>query len=593
MARFQGSTTQQGVQPQADNRQVESESHHWTPEQIQRWQQQQAQQQYHPPHAAPSFQNGPAGDHGAPAGGWTESQYGYGSGYADPAQAVPRGEPPQFGSAQPLGHDAWAQQHRAGPPDSSHHGWADAPGTAVRQSLLDRLGPGAHDDPGNRFGEHAHAADLNRPSAHAPYGHLGQANHDPRYRDGQAQHDTPAWDAGYPAHGGAPAPHGYDPHAPGGYDHGDQQWAGQNGQHAPPFGAQHGHGGYADQGFDAGAPGQHYGYDAQGHAHQDQQLGGFDQHAPDDVEERSRGPRALVVAGALVGAILLGGGLAFVYKKMSNTVDTASTPVVKAEKAPAKAKPATPGGKEVAHTDKRFLNSLSNNPPAADKAAAPAAPADSDGGPRKVTTLVVGRDGSLAAEPPVAPAPPPASSGVPGMVIDGGPRPILRGASPAETASVPAPPPPAVQPQRSAEITFPKARPEPPAAPPVEAEPRAEAPAAKAPPKKKAVVRDDAAAPPATTASAPAPRASNGFVAVLSSRKSREEAFGMYPDLQIKYADTLQGMTPDVREVDLTAQGKGVVYRLIVGPPGSKEAAIATCNKLKAQGYTGCWATPY
>jgi hypothetical protein len=592
MARFRGSTTQQGVQPQADNRQgVESESHHWTPEQIQRWQQQQAQQQqYHPPQAAPPFQNGQPVDHGAPAGGWPEPQYGYGTGYGDPAQAVPQGQPPQFGSAQPLGQD-WGQHHRAAPPESNHPAWANAPGADPRQALLDRLGPAAHDEPA-RFDEPA--ADQSRHAAQSPYGQLTHAGHDPRYRD--TLHDGQAWDTGgYPAHAGVPGGHGYDPQLAGGYDAADQRWASQNGHPVPPFAGQHGHGGYADQGFDQGPAGQHYGYDPhqQGHGHHDPQDGGFDQHVPEEVEERSRGPRALVVAGALVGAILLGGGLAFVYKKVSNTADSGSTPVVKAEKAPAKAKPATPGGKEVAHTDKRFLNSLSTNPPAAEKSASPAAGAttESDGGPRKVTTMVVGRDGSLSSEPPVAPAPPPASSGVPGMVIDGGPRPLLRGASPAETASVPAPPP-VSQPSRSAEIPFPKARPEPPSAPPVEAEPRAEAPASKAPPRRKAVVRDDAAAP-ATTASAPATRASNGFVAVLSSRKSREEAFGMFPDLQVKYADTLQGMTPDVREVDLTAQGKGVVYRLIVGPPGSKEAAIGTCNKLKAQGYTGCWATPY
>ncbi len=80
---------------------------------------------------------------------------------------------------------------------------------------------------------------------------------------------------------------------------------------------------------------------------------------------------------------------------------------------------------------------------------------------------------------------------------------------------------------------------------------------------------------------------------MLASRKSRDEAFSQYPDLQTKYADLLANKLPDVREADLTAQGKGIVYRLVVCPPGSKEAAIDTCNKLKAQGFAGCWATPY
>jgi cell division protein FtsN len=38
---------------------------------------------------------------------------------------------------------------------------------------------------------------------------------------------------------------------------------------------------------------------------------------------------------------------------------------------------------------------------------------------------------------------------------------------------------------------------------------------------------------------------------------------------------------------------KGVWYRTVVGPPGSRESASTLCSKLKTAGYEGCWVAAY
>jgi hypothetical protein len=84
-----------------------------------------------------------------------------------------------------------------------------------------------------------------------------------------------------------------------------------------------------------------------------------------------------------------------------------------------------------------------------------------------------------------------------------------------------------------------------------------------------------------------------GYVAVLSSQKTRVGALSVFADLQQKYRDVLQDKTPDVQEADLSARGLGTMYRLVVGPPGSRDAASGVCSQLKTAGYQGCWVTAY
>jgi len=108
-----------------------------------------------------------------------------------------------------------------------------------------------------------------------------------------------------------------------------------------------------------------------------------------------------------------------------------------------------------------------------------------------------------------------------------------------------------------------------------------------------------------TPAAAPAPQreaalpkpavaatsSTSGYVAVLSSQKSRMDALKAFADLQQKYGDVLSSKTPDVQEANLG--DKGIWYRAVVGPPVSRDAASGICSQLKAAGYVGCWVTAY
>jgi hypothetical protein len=84
---------------------------------------------------------------------------------------------------------------------------------------------------------------------------------------------------------------------------------------------------------------------------------------------------------------------------------------------------------------------------------------------------------------------------------------------------------------------------------------------------------------------------SSGYVAVLSSKKSRMDAMKAYASLDQKYRDMLASSTFDVQEADLG--DKGVWYRAVIGPPRSYEGAKKLCDDLKAAGHQDCWPARY
>jgi cell division septation protein DedD len=118
---------------------------------------------------------------------------------------------------------------------------------------------------------------------------------------------------------------------------------------------------------------------------------------------------------------------------------------------------------------------------------------------------------------------------------------------------------------------------------PAAAEPAA--PVKKAPVKAPVPKKEASAAPAVTSASG------TGFVAVLSSQKSRMDALTVFANMQEKYGSVLASRTPDVQEANLGE--KGVRYRLVVGPPGSRDAAAGLCTQLKAAGHPDCWVMKY
>jgi hypothetical protein len=83
---------------------------------------------------------------------------------------------------------------------------------------------------------------------------------------------------------------------------------------------------------------------------------------------------------------------------------------------------------------------------------------------------------------------------------------------------------------------------------------------------------------------APAPRASAGgrFHVQVSSQKSEADAQASYRSIQSRYSSVLGGQPHVVRRADLGA--KGVYYRAMVGPFGSRDEAVQLCSSLKSAG---------
>jgi hypothetical protein len=378
------------------------------------------------------------------------------------------------------------------------------------------------------------------------------------------------------------------PH-PGHPQPGYSDWGHQSGYEQAPQG--YDAAGYAQQGY---AP---QGYAAQGHAQQNYAQPGYDQQGyadPNaqgyeedgyDYEEPATTRKWPKIAAALVGAIVVGGGLTFAYQSLLGGSSDRPTPIVKSAEGPSKVKPSEPGGKQFANTDSKLLGRLGEG------GAAP----DGETGTRKVQTLVVGRDGAIqppSAEPSATPASiPGVSVPVPGMTLIDVP-------APGETVpAAPKPQPIVVQPPAApVEVAVNEPRPAP-VVPrsinPVEESPApvAERPKPTPKPTRTAAIPQDAATTPA-----PAAKPSGlGYVAVLASvpasGTSRITALQQYADLQQRYAGILQNKTPDVTEANLGEKGR--FHRLVVGPPGSKDGANSVCSQLKTAGYTSCWVMAY
>jgi hypothetical protein len=306
-------------------------------------------------------------------------------------------------------------------------------------------------------------------------------------------------------------------------------------------------------------------------------------------DEAPRSGRRWLIAAALIGSIGVGGAIAYGYKSYFVPRGSDAPPIVRASKDAAKMPPDNPGGKRFANADSKLMGRLESEDGAA--------PQTDANGVRRVSTVSVGRDGSLTPPEASAPAMRPTVS-VPGLTIVDG---FGRGLAPP-----PAPPPVAAPADRlPSELRTPAPQPQQPmvvakAAPVTPPPPRpaaAEPPAAPAPQATRPAALEKQAAPKSVAALAPAPAeaasgAVNGYVAVLASHKSRIEALTRFADLQQKY-DVLKGKIPDVLEADLSARGLGTMYRLVVGPPGSREAASAFCGQIKSAGHSDCWVTGY
>ena len=342
-----------------------------------------------------------------------------------------------------------------------------------------------------------------------------------------------------------------------------------------------------------------------------------------DVEDESRGGRRwMVIAIALVGAIGLGGGLAYTYK-MLFTNGSGRAPFVRNVEPPNKVKPVS-SGRENAQVDKKLFTRLGEDSNAEVRELRPAASPKRRRPMVRATPRSVGRvrcgssrsqpggqgqgSGQVGATGSVDTAAKPMVA-LPGLMIDtsGGGAARQRypqqgaqqqaaqqqGAEQQQGAQLGAPVRIAALPQQQntqqagAEPVLPTRRPvaipTTPTTPTTPSTASATQTAPRAPAPKREVT-----ASAAMTTNTPV---SSGYVAVLSSKKSRMDAMKAYASLDQKYRDMLASSTFDVQEADLG--DKGVWYRAVIGPPRSYEGAKKICDDLKAAGHQDCWPARY
>jgi SPOR domain len=348
----------------------------------------------------------------------------------------------------------------------------------------------------------------------------------------------------------------------------------------------------------------------------------YDELLADDDDQPRRGRRGMMIAAALVGAIGLGGALAYTYKTLLGPSSGPAPRITASNAGPTKVKPVVPDGKSFPNTDKKLLNRLGEEesgnasnrvvigvpPPQAQQDASDDRASDDASGPRKVRIIPISPNAPQQGAGPVTTGSAPARAAappilaVPGVTLENVGPPLQQGPPSAARATLPPQQPPQVQakappPPPPAVKVASVAKADPPTLPTTEpvrkAAPVAAAPAA-APVAREPVVK--APVPKTKTASAGpavATSAASGYVAVLASKKSRMDALKAFADMQQKYNDVLGSRTPDVQESDQSARGLGTMYRLVVGPPGSREAASGVCSQLKTAGYKDCWVTQY
>lgn len=414
------------------------------------------------------------------------------------------------------------------------------------------------------------------PHAAQPNGHWPPAHPAHAPQQGQGYHFPPEPEANYGYQQPAPA---YDPYQQGGQQHdpyAQQEWGQQDpraydlGNYMPNGVQQQPYPPMAPPSAFAQASNQDP-YAQPGYAEHD---GEYEDELSDD-DEPGRGRRWMFIVAALVGAIGVGGALAYTYKSFV-APSGGRVPLVKAD-TQVKSRP----DNRPAADDKRIQGRLGDD--AGQQNTAAATPEtqddrggnDEQGGPRRVRTIPItpggGPPGIQIAPPAQAAAPP--SGGVPGIMLENmGPR------------QQQPPPQRAPQPPQRVTIGQPPAAMPPPQADEPPARRAAPVQVAKAPPPPPPVAR--AAPPPPPTANTGA-----GYVAVLSSQKTRMDALKAFADLQQKYGDALSGRVPDVQEANLGE--KGIWYRVVVGPPGSRDAANGVCSQLKTAGYGHCWVNAY
>ncbi|MEO0618459.1 MAG: SPOR domain-containing protein [Pseudomonadota bacterium] len=377
---------------------------------------------------------------------------------------------------------------------------------------------------------------------------------------------------------------------PGGYDQGGQ---------LPQYDPNTFDGAHADTGQQP-YPGEDF--------HADHEDPAFAPVIADQQAPTSGGRRGLIVVGALVAAVGIGGALGFAYKysNESSTRIASAPPTIKANKSPTKEKPTQQSGGQnavqgegltslssnraaggsrtrVIPREESLANTLRRSTNGQTSSGTPRVTALQNGGSsrvnvpgvRQVKTRAVRPDGTLVTP---ASAQRPGEVSIPGITL-GDLQPATQNRAKTVAQRVTAP---ATTQNRAAAAVKRAAR------LPQRAVPQ---PSAATQRQRVASLQPTAPTPAPTPAPATTSNPGLGFVVQVSARRSRIDALAAFADLQQRYTSALSTKQPDIQEVNLGSRGKW--YRVRIGPPGSKNAAYNLCNRLKKSGLKDCIIKAY
>jgi len=389
--------------------------------------------------------------------------------------------------------------------------------------------------------------------------------------------------------GAAPAsrsPQGYAGHGLRGglevpaFDHGQYTQAEPHGA-APDYGYQaapQGQGAYQNAAY----PQDYYDDGTAHHAAHD-----YDQ--PEDMGyqrlEKPRSRKGLLAVGAVLGAVVLGGGAAFLLNGNSVMI-SGEPPLIQASNEPVKVPPQNPGGVEIPNQNKQIYERAQSadtkvvsreeqpvdvqqavrmNSGAADATGATSNQAPPPAGlnlgePRKVRTVTIRPDGTVVNPEGATARPAPA---IPAMALPAAAQPTQPAPNAGQAAQA-QPKPAASTPVAETAAAAPKPA------------PAASTPASGASPQRVASAQPTAIAPP-TAASEPT--ATGGFSVQLGVSASESQAQAALEQYQRKFSD-LEGIPPLIRKAEVNGN---TIYRVRVGPM-SRDEASSLCSKLQGQG---------
>jgi hypothetical protein len=297
----------------------------------------------------------------------------------------------------------------------------------------------------------------------------------------------------------------------------------------------------------------------------------------EEPEEQPRRRGGMITVAAVLALAVLGTGGAFAYRNFIGSPRSGEPPIIKADNSPTKIVPAQSDSAQKT-PDRMTLGD--GNEKLVPREETPV-DVNARSGPRVVFPPL-----NQNANPPspasVAPNAPPPTSASNGTLPNNEPRRIrtLSVKGDAADAGMPAGAPKQTAP---AQVAAPRTQ-----APagasrnPSSANASANSPISLAP-----QGGQDAAEPAARVAAvnpapATAPSGSGGFVVQVSSQKTEADAQASYKSLQSKFPNVLGSRSPLIKRADLGE--KGVFYRAMVGPFGTRDEAAQFCTNLRTAG---------